>query len=83
MSHRTDPTGEPVPFVVDGWPYHTTELRRTAAEILRLAGLDPSRYDLAALREPVRAPVRFSPQDPVDIDGSTRFVSIRRRADIA
>ena len=41
MADSTTPTGEPVSFVIDGWPFQTLELRQTAAAILRLATLTP------------------------------------------
>jgi hypothetical protein len=77
------PTGKPVYFVIDGRPFHTTELRQTAAAILRLADLDPSLFDLGELEGHRPDPVRFAADDLVQIRQGARFVSIRRRADIA
>jgi hypothetical protein len=77
------PTGKPVYFVIDGRPFHTTELRQTAAAILRLADLDPSLFDLGELEGHRPDLVRFAADDLVQIRQGARFVSIRRRADIA
>ena len=77
------PTGKPVYFVIDGRPFHTTGLRQTAAAILRLADLDPSLYDLGELEGYRPEPVRFAADELVEIRQGARFVSIRRRADLA
>ena len=80
---RIRPTAKPVYFVIDGRPFHTTELRQTAAAILRLADLDPSLFDLGELEGYRPEPVRFAADELVQIRQGARFVSIRRRADIA
>jgi hypothetical protein len=77
------PTGKPVYFVIDGRPFHTTELRQAAAAILRMADLDPSLFDLGELEGYRPEPVRYAAGDIVEISQGARFVSIRRRADIA
>jgi hypothetical protein len=79
----TRPNGKPVYFVIDGRPFNTTQLRQTAAAILRLADLDPSLFDLGELEGYRPEPVRFVADELVDIHQGARFVSIRRRADIA
>lgn len=83
MADSTTPNGEPVSFVIDGWPFQTLELRQTAAAILRLADLDPARSDLAELKGQRPQLVRFAAEELVEINEGARFVSIRRRADIA
>jgi len=40
----------PIEFTIDGRSYTTTDHRQTAAALLRLAGLDPSRFDLGELK---------------------------------
>jgi hypothetical protein len=77
------PTGKPVYFVIDGRPFRTTELRQTAAAILRLADLDSRVFDLGELEGYRPEPVRFAADELVEIRQGARFVSIRRRADIA
>jgi hypothetical protein len=72
-----------VTFTIDGRPYVTTDDRQTASELLRLAGLDPSGYDLAAVRENEAKPKRFDDDDTVHIKDGARFISIRQRADVA
>jgi len=83
MADSTEPTGTPVSFVIDGQPFQTSQRRRTAAAILRLADLDPALFDLAELKGQRPEPVRFAAEDLVEISQGARFVSIRRRADIA
>lgn len=83
MADNTEPTSNSISFVIDGRPFQTTELRQTAAAILRLADLDPGLFDLAELRGQRPKPVRFAAEELVEIRQGARFVSIRRRADIA
>lgn len=83
MVDSTEPTGTSVSFVIDGRPLQTTQPRQTATAILRLADLDPVLFDLAELKGQRPEPVRFAAEELVDISQGARFVSIRRRADIA
>jgi len=73
----------PVEFTIDGRPERTTVRRQTAADLLRLVGLDPARYDLGQLRGHDHKPVRFRDDQIVDIHQGDRFVSIRCHADVA
>ncbi len=77
------PIHKPVDFTVDGRQYQTTDRRQPAAAILRLAGLDPSLFDLGELRGHGPQPVRFADDEIVEIRPKARFVSIRQRADVA
>jgi hypothetical protein len=74
---------KPVEFTIDGRPYSTTDRRQPAADLLRLAGLDPALYDLGELRGQRPKPVRYADDDAVEIRQGARFVSIRQRADVA
>jgi hypothetical protein len=73
----------PIDFTIDGRTYTTTDHRQLAADLLRLAGLDPSRFDLGELKGHRPDPVRFSDDSVVEIHNGARFVSIRHRADVA
>ena len=73
----------PFEFTIDGRQYTTTVHKQTAADLLRLAGLDPSRFDLGELRGHRPDPVRYTDDMVVDIHNKERFVSIRHRADVA
>lgn len=73
----------PIDFTVDGRPYQTKDRRQPAAAILRLAGLDPSLFDLGELRGHRPEPMRFTDDEIVQIHQGARFVSIRQRADVA
>ena len=57
----------PVPFTVDGRAFATTARRQRAADVLRLAGLDPALYDLGELRGRIPFPVRYDGADIVAI----------------
>lgn len=73
----------PIHFTIDGRPYTTTVHRQLAADLLRLAGLDPSRFDLGELRGHRPDPVRYTDDMVVDVHNDARFVTIRHRADVA
>jgi hypothetical protein len=77
------PMHKPVQFTIDGRSYETADRRQQAAAILRLAGLDPSLFDLGELQGHRPQPVRFEDDELVEIHPGARFVSIRQRADVA
>jgi hypothetical protein len=74
---------KPINFTIDGRRYKTTDHKQPAADLLRLAGLDPSRFDLGELKGQRPDPVRYSDKTIVEIHNDARFVSIRQRADVA
>ena len=73
----------PVHFSIDGRRYKTDNRTQLAADLLRLAGLDPVRYDLGELRHGSHEPAHFDDDEIVTINNKARFVSIRHRADVA
>lgn len=73
----------PIEFTIDGRSYSTCDRQQAAAELLRLAGLDPCRFDLGELKGQRPEPVRYEDDDVVRIRRGARFVSIRQRADVA
>lgn len=73
----------PIEFTIDGRRETTTVRRQLAADLLRLVGLDPARYDLGRLHGHHPKPTRFADEDVVTIHQGDRFVSIRQRADVA
>ena len=72
-----------VAFTVDGQPYRTTDRNQPAADILRLAGLEPGLFDLGELRGSSPQTRRYGDDDIVKIRPGARFVSIRESADVA
>ena len=72
-----------VPFTIDGQPFTTRDRRQTASDLLRLAGLDPTRYDLGELRGRAGVPKRYADADEVTVTPNARFVSIRHAAEVA
>jgi hypothetical protein len=72
----------PVEFTIDGHRYATTMRRQPAADLLRLAGLDPRAYDLGELRGRRPFPVRYGDLDVVEIHKGTRFVSLHDRVEL-
>jgi hypothetical protein len=73
----------PMSFTIDGRRYTTTDHKQPAADLLRLAGLDPSRFDLGELKGHRPDPIRYRDDTMVEIHNKARFVSIRHRADVA
>lgn len=72
-----------VEFTIDGRPFTTGDRSQSAEAVLRLAGLEPSNYDLAELRGNSPQPHRYADADQVRIRPGVRFVSIRHSADVA
>jgi hypothetical protein len=81
--HTVTELHKPVEFSIDGRNYSTAVRRQPAADLLRLAGLDPGRYDLGRLHGHPQRPSRFRDDEMVAIHPGDRFVSIRQRADVA
>jgi hypothetical protein len=73
----------PIEFSIDGRPYKTTDHKQPAADLLRLGGLDPARFDLGELKGHHPEPVRYTDDTIVEIHNDARFVGIRQRADVA
>jgi len=72
-----------VPITIDGRRYEVEQGRHlTAADLLRLAGLDPDGYDLAEVvgHGDVRT---FGNDDVVDVRPDKKFVSVRQVAPVA
>lgn len=84
MSDHTNVTRleQEIHFTIDGQPFTTRERRQPASALLRLADLDPARYDLGEL-EPGGKTKRFTDDEIVTIRSNARFVSIRCAADVA
>lgn len=72
----------PIEFTVDGQSLTTDDHRQTAAQLLRLAGLEPANYDLARLVGKDK-PQRFADDEDVTIRPGDRFVSKRISAPVA
>jgi hypothetical protein len=81
----TDEAGhhQKVPITIDGRPFEVEPGRHeTAGELLQLAGLSPSGYDLAEIlgHGEVR---KFRDDERVDVRAHEKFVSIRQTAPVA
>lgn len=72
-----------ISFTIDGRPYVTADGKQPARDLLQLAGLDPSGYDLAELRGGSPKPNRFEDDEVVHIKDGAKFISIRQRAEVA
>ena len=73
-----------IPFTIDGVAYTTSDLSQKASDLLKLAGLDPARYDLGQLEGKERPErKRYEDEEIVEIEKDARFVSIREKAPVA
>jgi hypothetical protein len=72
-----------IQFTIDGRVFQTRVPWQPVAELLHLAGVDPTLYDLGELRGQPPAPNRFAGDELVQIHPGARFVTIRRNADVA
>lgn len=67
----------PVTFTIDGLEYTTADRRKTAAALLRLAGVDPADHDLArVVGQGQVEPKRFKDEDEVQITPGAKFVTV-------
>ena len=72
-----------IPFTIDGEGYTTSDLSQKASALLRLAGLDPARYDLGELQGKDRPETkRYEDEEFVEIQKDARYVSIREKATV-
>lgn len=83
MSDKPTELRPSVEFTIDGRGYETRDRRQPAADLLRLAGVDPALYDLAELRGQRPEPARYADDELVQIHPGARFVTIRQNADVA
>ncbi len=85
MSHpdNVERLRNPIEFTIDGERFSTCDRRQPARDLLALAGLDPSLFDLGELHKHRPETRRFSDDEVVKIRPNARFVSIRECADVA
>lgn len=83
MSDKPTELRPSVTFTIDGQGYETRDRRQPAADLLRLAGVDPALYDLGELRGQRPEPARYTDHEVVEIHPDARFVTIRQNADVA
>ena len=71
-----------IPFTIDGILFEVEDRTQSAADLLRLAGLDPAAFDLAVVPKegPRRKP--FEDDEIVTIHKDEQFVSIRESAPV-
>lgn len=83
MSNEATELRPSVAFTIDGRRYQTRDRKQPAADLLRLASVDPVLYDLGELRGHRPEPVRYADEELVQIHPAARFVTIRQNADVA
>ena len=81
---NVDPIRRRIPFTIDGQPYSTDDLSQRASALLKLAGLDPTTFDLGELVGKDHPETkRFADDEVVEIVKDARFISIRQSAPVA
>ena len=65
----------PVTFTLDGVEYTVEDRRQPAAEVLRLAGLDPADYDLLRVAGKGDEEKRYHDQEDVQLVPHGRYLS--------
>jgi hypothetical protein len=83
MSAASDRKPHQIHFTLDGRHLSIETARQSAAEILRLGGLDPAGYDLKQIRPGHHEPVPYADDDEVHITDGEKFVSVRQKATVA
>ena len=79
---QTVPHPKPVDFTIDGKSFIVDDPKQTASALLKLAGLDPANYDLAAIRPDGAEPKRFRADETVHVKDDEEFVTIRHSAPV-
>jgi hypothetical protein len=72
----------PVEFSIEGRRFRSPNRRQSAAQLLRLAGLDPAGYELWELRTHRPLPVRYRPADEILVRRGARFIAVRIQLDV-
>ncbi|GFG65513.1 hypothetical protein MKUB_30030 [Mycobacterium kubicae] len=75
-------TRRKVRFTIDGERHSTWDDDQTAADLMRLAGVDPARYDLARVNG-ANGPQTFTADQIVTISDGDEFVTARRAGPVA
>jgi hypothetical protein len=72
----------PVEFSIEDRWYTTADRRQRAIDLLRLAGVDPTGYELWEIRRHRPLPWRYQSDAQVLIRSGARFVAVRKHADV-
>ncbi|MCP4384705.1 MAG: hypothetical protein GY798_25380 [Hyphomicrobiales bacterium] len=83
IEHPVSDLRREVRFTIDGQPFTTGDRRQPARDLLALAGLDPTVFDLGEVRGASPGTRRFGDDEVVKIRPGAKFVSIRECADVA
>lgn len=71
-----------ITFTIDGQAFSTRDDDQEAASLLRLAGVDPSQYDLAKIKHK-GAPKVYRDEKVIDLEDGDAFVTVRQSAQVA
>jgi hypothetical protein len=71
-----------ITITIDGQAFTTRDDDQEAASLLRLAGVDPSQYDLAKIKHN-GAPKVYRDEKVIDLSDGDAFVTVRQSAQVA
>lgn len=81
---KNNECNDQIRFKIDGQKFTTTDAEQPAADLLRLAGLDPEHFDLGQRHRGASVSTKlFDDTETVHIEDGDRFVSIRECAPVA
>ena len=80
---QSAPKDRSISFTVDGQTFQVDEAKQLVADILGLAGLDPSGYNLGEIRGGRPEPKLLRDDDRITVQDGDEFVSIREDAPVA
>lgn len=80
--HEARQPHQKIEFTIDGRQYSTSDVNQPAADLLRLAGVDPALFDLARIKRGGEHKV-FKDQQAVKLDDGDEFVTVRQNAQVA
>lgn len=80
--HHEREKREKIRITIDGESYTTRDDDQEAASLLRLAGVDPTQYDLAKLKHHGEPKV-YRDEKVIDLKDGDEFVTVRQSAQVA
>lgn len=74
--------GRSITITIDGEPYTFSDKHQEVVDLLRLAGVDPTQYDLAEVMRNGEPKV-YRDEKVVNLRGGEAFVTVRQCAPVA
>ncbi len=81
MNHKHE-SRESITITIDGQPFTTRDDDQEAAALLRLAGVDPTQYDLAKIKHNGDTKI-YRDEKVIHLEDGNAFVTVRQSAQVA